>query len=248
MLLRWIVFAAVGSAALLAGCSTDHIVDRAAVCPPVATVSPGGTQYFELCEHPIADSLVTWRTAGPGTIHGGRYDAPLLVATPTTVVIRAFSPKSSRIPEGRAIVTLAAGSIPGADSCAGPAQSHLPEPGEYVYVDSLPEAITRVAPAYPDSARAHGVQGTVIMEALVCAKGNILDVNVIQSIPELDGAAEDAVRQWIFQPAIAGTDPVAVWVVIPVRFSLHGPAVVASYSSTTSLPRREPSAASSLQK
>jgi TonB family protein len=37
----------------------------------------------------------------------------------------------------------------------------------------------------------------------------------------LDAAAEDAVREWVFAPALANGEPVAVWVGIPVKFSLH---------------------------
>jgi hypothetical protein len=29
------------------------------------------------------------------------------------------------------------------------------------------------------------------------------------------------VRQWIFKPALSNGEPVAVWVGVPVRFSLH---------------------------
>jgi len=37
-----------------------------------------------------------------------------------------------------------------------------------------------------------------------------------------DAAAIEALRHWVFRPALAGTRPVAVWVAIPVRFTLHG--------------------------
>jgi protein TonB len=88
-------------------------------------------------------------------------------------------------------------------------------------VDELPEAIAKVAPEYPDSAREHGVDGTVIVNALVCASGTIIDAYIAKSIPDLDDAAERAVRQWIFHPAMTDGLPVAVWVVIPVRFTIH---------------------------
>jgi TonB family protein len=47
------------------------------------------------------------------------------------------------------------------------------------------------------------------------------DVRVVKSIPLLDQSAQDAVRQWVFKPALANNKPVAVWVGVPVRFSLH---------------------------
>jgi protein TonB len=37
----------------------------------------------------------------------------------------------------------------------------------------------------------------------------------------LDAAAAAAVRQWRFKPATSKGEPVAVWVGIPVKFTLH---------------------------
>lgn len=96
-----------------------------------------------------------------------------------------------------------------------------PKFGEYVYVEELPEAVTRVAPAYPDRARIAGLEGTVQVQALVGTDGRVHDVRVIKSIPGLDDAAMAAVRQWAFKPALAKSQPVAVWVAVPVKFSLH---------------------------
>jgi protein TonB len=40
-------------------------------------------------------------------------------------------------------------------------------------------------------------------------------------VPVLDDAATKAVKQWVFKPALSNNKPVAVWVAVPVRFSLH---------------------------
>lgn len=103
---------------------------------------------------------------------------------------------------------------PGADPDA-------PVFGEYVFVEELPEAITKVAPSYPDDARRRGVDGTVLVQALVGRDGTVKDTKVVKSIPELDAAAVASVRQWRFKPAMAKGRPVAVWVAVPVKFSLH---------------------------
>jgi protein TonB len=219
---------AIACGLVLGACETTKVVHLdTRVCPSSATVAPGGYQTFELCDHPIPDSLVQWSVTGPGRIREGRYDAPVIVSAPTSVTIHARGPRDVRtLPEGQATVFLEAGSVPGADSCAGPLQGGLPDDGAYVELDELPEAITRVAPSYPDSAREHGVEGTVTLQALLCAGGNVIDTDVVQSIPELDGAARDAVLQWVFIPGKKNGVPYAVWVVIPIRFSLPGPAVV----------------------
>lgn len=90
-----------------------------------------------------------------------------------------------------------------------------------VLVTGMPDAQKRVAPAYPAAAREHRVSGVVQVRALVRVDGTVERVAVFHSIPELDQAALDAVRQWTFKPATCGGRPVAVWVIIPVRFTLH---------------------------
>lgn len=94
-------------------------------------------------------------------------------------------------------------------------------PGDSVYVQVLPEAIGKVPPSYPDYARNHGIDGLVVIQALVGKRGTVEDAFVLQSIPALDDAALDAVWQWRFKPASANGDPLAVWVSVPVKFTLH---------------------------
>ena len=104
---------------------------------------------------------------------------------------------------------------------APPADDRLPEFGEYIYVEKLPEAISKVDPIYPEDARKAGVEGMVMVQALVGKDGFVKDTRVIQSIPVLDDAAVDAVKQWVFKPAESKGQPVAVWVAVPVSFRLH---------------------------
>jgi len=102
-----------------------------------------------------------------------------------------------------------------------PSEDEMPKFGDYVYVEELPEAVTRVPPVYPDLAREAGVDGTVMVQALVGKDGKVKDVRVVKSIPMLDENAKSAVRQWVFKPALSNNKPVAVWVGVPVKFSLH---------------------------
>jgi protein TonB len=98
----------------------------------------------------------------------------------------------------------------------------LPAQGDYVYVKELPEALEKVAPIYPEAARAARIDGTVMVQALVGKDGSVRDVRVVKSIPELDGAAKECVRQWKFRPAKDDHgQPLTVWVAVPIKFSLH---------------------------
>lgn len=95
-----------------------------------------------------------------------------------------------------------------------------PKFGEYVYVEELPEVLQKVAPKYPEEARRAGVEGTVVVQALIGRNGRVKDTRIVNSIPLLDDAAVTAVRQWEFDPAKSKGKPVAVWVAVPVKFSL----------------------------
>ena len=107
------------------------------------------------------------------------------------------------------------------DSLRKATHEDLPAFGELVYVDKLPEAITKVAPEYPSAARDAGVEGKVLVQALVSRDGRVKATVVVESIPLLDESALAAVRQWVFEPAEVDNKPVAEWITIPVRFTLQ---------------------------
>ena len=81
----------------------------------------------------------------------------------------------------------------------------------------------QVKPRYPESARRAGVQGVTTLRVRVLENGRVGDVLVEQSagFRDLDTAAADAVKKWLFEPARRGKDPVSVWVLLPVKFELH---------------------------
>ena len=80
----------------------------------------------------------------------------------------------------------------------------------------------QVRPSYPASARRLGIQGTSLLRVFVGPDGKVTDIVVQESAghPDLDEAAAAAVRRWRFEPARRGTDPVAMWVLLPVEFHL----------------------------
>ncbi|MGA2674492.1 MAG: energy transducer TonB [Terracidiphilus sp.] len=59
---------------------------------------------------------------------------------------------------------------------------------------------SKVAVIYPQFARRMKVEGVVNIEATVDASGKVKDVKAIRGNPILAPAAEDAVRQWTFEP------------------------------------------------
>jgi protein TonB len=81
----------------------------------------------------------------------------------------------------------------------------------------------QVRPRYPESARQQRIEGTTLLRARVTERGRVETVEVERSAGhrDLDRSAADAVRRWRFDPARRGEEPVAVWVLIPVKFELR---------------------------
>ena len=91
-------------------------------------------------------------------------------------------------------------------------------------VARLPQLVEQVRPRYPRSARSQGIVGVVLVRAILGVDGRVEEqtLKVLRSIPALDEAAVEAVRQWRFTPAIGREGrPVRVMFDVPVQFSLR---------------------------
>ena len=78
-----------------------------------------------------------------------------------------------------------------------------------------------VKPVYPPIAQSARVQGVVIIEATIGPDGRVKDAKVLRSIPLLDQAALDAVKQWQFTPTLLNGVPVPVIMTVTVNFTLQ---------------------------
>ncbi len=83
-----------------------------------------------------------------------------------------------------------------------------------------PIQIKNVPPIYPTAARSARVQGVVILDATIGANGHVTGVRVLRSIPLLDAAAMEAVKQWEFTPTLVNGAPVPIVTTVRVTFSL----------------------------
>ena len=81
--------------------------------------------------------------------------------------------------------------------------------------------MTDVPPVYPDVARAARVQGVVILEAIIGPTGQVTEVTVLRSVPLLDEAAINAVKQWAYTPTLLNGVPVPVIMTVTVNFTLR---------------------------
>jgi TonB family protein len=95
-------------------------------------------------------------------------------------------------------------------------------PGQAL-VSARPLGGYQVKPRYPNSAREERAQGLTLLKVRVLENGRVGQILVEQSAghPDLDASATEAVKKWRFEPARRGSEPVAVWVLLPVKFELR---------------------------
>ena len=102
-----------------------------------------------------------------------------------------------------------------------PAVIQKPGPVRVADLPVAPRKTVDARPVYPDIARLARVEGTVVMEAVLDPSGRVTQLRVIQSVPMLDQAAMDAVRQWRYTPSTYGGQAVSVLMTITIRFKLQ---------------------------
>jgi protein TonB len=96
-----------------------------------------------------------------------------------------------------------------------------PGPGTFVAFEEPPVLVRLPAPVYPEMARQAEVEGTVLVQVLVGRNGRVKEARTGPDLPMLREAALAAAREAVFKPALQQHRPVAVWLVIPMRFTLH---------------------------
>ena len=82
--------------------------------------------------------------------------------------------------------------------------------------------IVQPLPVYPLLAREAGVQGSVVLHAIISKDGRVEELTVIAGNPMLIQAARDAVLQWRYQPTLLNNEPVEVDTTITVVFTMAG--------------------------
>jgi TonB family protein len=87
-----------------------------------------------------------------------------------------------------------------------------------------PTIIKNVPPVYPPDAQAARIEGKVVIEATIGPAGTVSAAKVIRSIPMLDQAAVDAVKQWVYEPTLLNGKAVSIVMTVTVTFALDAAA------------------------
>lgn len=93
----------------------------------------------------------------------------------------------------------------------------------YHAFDKSPVLIRSIRPEYPELARLAGIEGDVLIKALLGTDGRVISVLVIESsvTGEMEKSALAAVKQFLFEPALQGVVPVEASIAVPVSFRLN---------------------------
>jgi L-ribulose-5-phosphate 3-epimerase len=83
-----------------------------------------------------------------------------------------------------------------------------------------PTVIRQVLPDYPDDAKAKNTEGIVLLGIFINDRGEVTDVGLLRSVPDLDQAAVNAVKEWQYAPATYNGRPIPYSATVSLKFSL----------------------------
>ncbi len=118
------------------------------------------------------------------------------------------------------------GGVPGGvvGGIVGGMPTEAPPPKQLVRVGGQvkpPKKVKNVAPSYPDLAKASRLSAIIILDAEVDTRGAVSSVKILRGHPLFDQAAEEAVKQWRYQPLLLNGEPTAFVVTVTLQFNLQ---------------------------
>jgi TonB family protein len=211
----------------MVGNGYSAIVEVRVVLDASGSVSSVGRGAVSLSRLPATPSAATeamdaFADAAAAAIQQWRYDAPANAPLAFYVRVTFNATGESRavqVDTPRGVSGLGAGSV----TSGGGTARVAPADGGPVRVGGAiqaPVQLRKVNPVYPPIAQSARVQGVVILELTLDAQGFVTDARILRSIPLLDQAAIDAVRQWQYVPTLLNGVPVPIVMTATVQFTL----------------------------
>jgi TonB family protein len=150
------------------------------------------------------------------------YDQPELKLEPSLQSSESPTPVETKQPEA---LTQAPNPKPKASQ---PAPPKIKE-GDLVPIEEVdigPVLVRKVEPKYPAFALSMGLEGVVTVNALIAENGDVIRTEILKGVKGgsiLENAAEDALKQWKFEPAQKDGVKVKVWKSYPFNFKVNTP-------------------------
>jgi periplasmic protein TonB len=86
-----------------------------------------------------------------------------------------------------------------------------------------PRLIFGPDPVYPVLARQSRISGAVVIDAVIDAQGNVIEMRTVSGHPILARAAMEALRHWKYEPTILGGEAIPVELLVTLTFVSKGP-------------------------
>ena len=83
--------------------------------------------------------------------------------------------------------------------------------------------LRQVPPVYTPGAHQAGTSGLVRLGVIITKEGRVRDITVVSSAGiQVDVAAMEAVKQWVYQPTLLNGAPVEVFTLVDINFAVGG--------------------------
>ncbi|HSB74031.1 MAG TPA: TonB family protein [Terriglobales bacterium] len=174
-----------------------------------------------------------WNAAGvPGSAaseSSPRREEPSSPANSSSIASRSAAPESSPAPSSSPLNAAAGAATNLLPQAGGPPSESRSADASSAPASSSPSGsdlagmlLQKVLPVYPAQARREGVEGQVVLKAVIGKDGTIAELRPLQGPEELTAAAIDAVQHWRFRPYELKGKPVEVETDIRLNFELPG--------------------------
>jgi TonB family protein len=81
--------------------------------------------------------------------------------------------------------------------------------------------VTKVEPVYPEAARTRGIEGLVVLDAVIAPDGSVKRLRPVSGPDLLVQSATEAVQSWKFEPYLSSGKAIEVETTIAVEFRLN---------------------------
>lgn len=149
---------------------------------------------------------------------GAGIPAPVDIRVTTPPDLNSVSVPVSALATGTLIPRFSPAYSPAGNAAAG-----QPVSGGEV-IEERAEVLTSPLPVYPDLLRQAGVQGRVVLEAVVDTTGRVLASTILvmsATNPGFVAPARQALLATLFRPAMVGGKPIRMRVRIPYEFAIR---------------------------
>ena len=185
--------------------------------PELGVVTPAGLVQF--LNAPVrgmfqdaAAMQMTFGSASAAGALGQSFDAAERMVVQQA---RANASRDAQSPPYSVTMGAAVSGLPAMEASVAPAGDAPVRVGGSIAPPVKTQHVDAVLPAEAASA---GIKGVVILEIVVDVDGRVAEARLLRSIPLLDKAAVDAVRQWRYSPSTLNGRPVPVIMTVTVNF------------------------------